>query len=217
MRSTVSTLALFGAIVLSTTVEGGMFLNGSFESQAQAGPSRVSLSNLDNWTSSGGFILLERGVNTTSNIAAADGDQFLSFGHNGASGGLISQTFDTVIGQEYSVDFQIATIQGTGLSTIVASAFDGLNLLGSTTSSTPDNSNDWVAGNTLKFIATSLTSTLQLQNTSGGGFANLALDDVTVTASNSPVVPEPSTMALFGIALAGAGGRVVRRRSTAKS
>ena len=212
MKTFAGIAALLLGSMLSASAPAAMFTNGSFESQAQAGPSRVNISNLDDWTSSGGFILLERGINATSGVAASDGDQFLSFGHNGTAGGLISQTFDTVIGESYTVDFTIFSIQGSALQEMTATVFDDMSNTLDSTVSTATLQNVYVAGNSLNFVAVSTSSTLQFQHTLGASFPNLALDDVRVTTQGN-VIPEPSSMILFGAAIPGIGALIRRRKN----
>jgi hypothetical protein len=203
-RSALSCFAFFGLIAsLGATSEASFIVNGSFESPALAGPSRVAISNLNDWTASGGFLLLERGVNTFSNIAASDGQQFVSFGHNSNFNGRLFQSFDTMIGESYSVTFDVASIQGTAFQTLRASAFDDSdNSLIAFTDSTVNQQNVWAAGTTLVFTALSAITRLEFQDTVGSGSANIALDNVVVTSSATTVVPEPSSFALLGIGAA---------------
>lgn len=203
-RSVISCFAFFGLIAsLGATSEASFIVNGSFESPALSGPSRVAISNLNDWTASGGFLLLERGVNTTSSIAASDGQQFVSFGHSSQFNGRLFQSFSTMIGESYSVTFDVASIQGSASQTLTASAFDDTNnsVIASTNSDVFDRG-IWIAGTTLVFTATSAMTRLEFQDTVGSGNANIALDNVVVTSSATTVVPEPSSFALLGIGAA---------------
>lgn len=191
-------------LLFATSTSAAPFANGSFEDPAQGGPTRVSISNLSDWSASGGFMLLERGVNGTSNLAAADGSQFVSFGHNGQTGDTLSQVFDTVIGQGYSVTHQLTSIQGSAPQTMSVSAFDDVsNSLLGTVNSMASLSNTWIAGTPLSFVATSASTRLEFQHTVGASGPNLALDDVRV-------IPEPSSLAL----LTAGGLLLLRRRRT---
>lgn len=206
MRSLTAALFTIGSLIC--TANGSVILNGSFESQALGSPGRIDISNLDSWSASGGFILLERGINGTSNIAATDGGQFLSFGHSGNIGGTIAQVFSTTVGQQYMITLDLASIQGGAAQTIETRVYDETAnaLIDSAASQTPAINNLWVQGNSLLFTAVSASSRIELQHTFGSNTANVVLDNVKVSA-----VPEPSSALLFGLGVLGL--TTLRRRT----
>lgn len=145
------------------------------------------MSNLTDWTNTGGFNLLERGVNGVSNFAAFEGDQFVSMGHNGNSGSVLEQTFTTEPGTLYTVTFYRAVIQGSALRELTARVEDAgsLNELGTLTVQF-DNS-AWEMSS-FNFTAESAASTIQFSDGSlTSGTTNIALDAVSV-------VPEPGAL-----------------------
>jgi hypothetical protein len=106
---------LRGLVVVAAAcspVMGGVLLNGSFEEPQQAGPGRYNIGLLSDWEATGGFMLLEQGVNGVSNIEAHTGTQFVSMGHSGATGDRLEQSFATEVGLRYDVSFATRSIQG---------------------------------------------------------------------------------------------------------
>lgn len=139
-------------------------------------------------------------------MTTLDGGQYTTRGGNGFTGGTLEQTFDTVIGGIYSIDYLIAIQQNTtpGQS-MKAEAFDGSTPLAAIAA------NDFLyttltAGPTLQFIATSGSTTLRFTDTTSltnSVAANWALDTVTVqfTPGVTSGVPEPATWAVVGVGL----------------
>ncbi|MGI9430812.1 MAG: DUF642 domain-containing protein, partial [Myxococcota bacterium] len=169
------------------TLGGTGLLNGSFESELQPGPARVAMSNLTDWNSPGGFSLLEQGVNGTSLIAAQDGLQFVSMGHNGQSGTFLTQTAPTAIGGQYLLTFWYRAIQGGSapVQILSATAFDASFDVLATGSVGVDDFSQWKAG-TLSFTATDSTTTIQFRDPNNEPGANIALDNVTLVQTGGP-------------------------------
>lgn len=170
-------------------------INGSFELQAQAIPDRYNINLLSDWTAQGGFILLERGINSVSNIAPHTGAQFVSMGHNGAQGDQLSQILATQAGRSYDVSFWIHCIQGSGSEVVLSQVLDTATgaLLGSGEGTVSSPTQGWVQV-TYSFVADSDSSSIRFTHTSGTGGANIALDTVTV-------IPAPASLALLGLGL----------------
>jgi hypothetical protein len=143
------------------------------------------------------------------------GNQALGFGANGGEGGTISQSFNTISGTSYEVAFNYVLQQGTEIQGLKAEALNGASSL---KVDAFDFSNIAWAQATFDFTATGSTSTLQISDTfpNQGVFTNWALDNVSVTSltSGPSQVPEPSSLAVLGIAaLAMAGVRAARRKN----
>ncbi|MEM9083400.1 MAG: DUF642 domain-containing protein [Planctomycetota bacterium] len=193
------------AVASTAGVSGSaQLLNGSFESSALGNPGRISILQAENWVASGGFMLLERGVNGISNIAAHTGEQFISIGHNATTGDTLAQAFATEAGTAYTVSFFTNVIQGSGDQELTASAIEQstTNVLGSFVAESSERTDEWVE-HTFSFTAASAETQLQFVHTLGHSGANLVLDTVTVT-----IIPSPASV---GCMLA-AGGFAVRRR-----
>lgn len=170
-------------------------INGSFEVAALPDPGRVDMGQLANWTSIGGFSLLERGVNGVSFIAAHTGAQFVSMGHNGAEGDQLFQVFATEAGRSYDVSYWIHCIQGSGSEVMLSQVLDTATgaLLGSAAGTVTSPTQGWMQV-TYAFVADSDSSKILFTHTSGTGGANIALDTVSV-------VPAPASLALLGLGL----------------
>ncbi|MCE7974649.1 MAG: DUF642 domain-containing protein [Leptolyngbya sp. PLA1] len=179
----------------------GAVVNGSFESSAIPGPDRVSITALTDWGVTGGnTVLLERGVNGVSQIAAQGGVQFVSMGHNGGVNEMLTQFLSTTPGQTYTATFYLACIQGDALQSVRMAVSDGANDLGAVTGTVSSRTEGWVPFS-FDFVANGLTARLTLQHTLGSAAANVAIDEVTV-------VPAPGS----ALTLLGALALVRRRR-----
>ncbi|MEM8835045.1 MAG: DUF642 domain-containing protein [Planctomycetota bacterium] len=196
-----SVIGVVGLSLAASGASGSMLVtNGSFEDVQLAGPTRVAISNLEDWTASGGFMLLEQGVNGTSNTAAHSGTQFVSMGHNAATGDTLSQVLATTPGVEYDVSFFTISIQGVAAQEIEASVFDASPARGpggplaSATADVDVTNNVW-AETSFRFTAVSELSELRFVHTVGGSGPNMAIDTVSVS-----VVPAPGLLTCMGVA-----------------
>lgn len=184
------------AVAAGSAANANLITNGSFEQAQLAGPARAAIDTLTDWGAAGGFMLLEQGVNAISNSAAQTGTQFVSMGHNAATGDTLFQSFPTDPGQSYVVSFYLASIQGSQAQELEASITDtaSTNILTTSTASIANAADGWQE-HTFSFTATGATSQLTFVHTVGGSSANIALDSVSV------VVPAPaSALALIGLA-----------------
>ncbi len=195
----------------ATLVIASPFTNGDFESPG-AGGGTVFLLNgstyVTGWTHGGndlGEFYTQAGV---WGIPAGDGLNYIGWGANGATGGTLSQTFDTVAGTTYTVNYLLTTQQlgpPIPIEANLVEALDGLTVLNSVTNSFNQNAGVWLPGATLTFVATSSSTTLEFvdQTTAqNSGPVNWGLDAVTVEgAVGQPGAPEPATYALIGLGL----------------
>jgi hypothetical protein len=189
------------------------FTNGDFESPGGVGVT-VFLPNgstfVTGWTHGGN----EQGEFYTTagvwGISAGDGTHYIGWGASGAINGTMSQTFDTVAGTTYNVNYLLTTQQLTGTLPIesnVVQALDGATVLNSVTNDFNQAAGIWNSGATLSFVATSASTTLLFTDTTTGansGPINWGLDAVTVDGVNpvgTPGAPEPATYGLIGLGL----------------
>ncbi len=197
-------LSLAALMAASSGANAAAFMNGSFETGTDPGATFTMLTApstaITGWTVGG----------TVDYVGPywQAGDGARSVDLNGTTGGSLAQTFDTVIGKAYIVDFLMAgnpdgapnfkrlRVSATG----TASALYTFSVAGHTRPAM-----GWQAMS-YYFIATNAATTLTFSSAQEGGFG-AALDGVKVTA-----VPEPASWAMMigGFALAGAA---IRRRA----
>ena len=212
---------LFGAAMsLSLTASAAPFTNGSFENPGMNTTFiDITAPNLapTGWVAGGTLgnaALFYEKTGAFVNVVAKEGSYLVGFGGNSQTGATLSQTFDTVAGDSYTVDFFINAQQlGSGPQSYLMEALNGASVIDSVSGSIPV-STVWQA-HSLSFIAAASSSTIRFTDTSNGaaaGSINWALDDVKVTSVSS--VPEPETWALL---LAGMGLIGALRRRSAKT
>jgi hypothetical protein len=186
------------------------FTNGGFELPTTQ--TTIFLFNGDpfvtGWTHGGNFQGEFYTFDNQYGILAGEGNYYIGWGASSATGGTLSQTFDTVIGDTYTVDYLLTTQQFLGsnlpFQSNTVAAFDGVTLLNSVVNSFNMAAGNWQAGTQLSFFATSTSTTLIFTDTTtvnNSGPINWGLDAVTVNGQ-SGAIPEPSTYALMGGSLA---------------
>jgi choice-of-anchor C domain-containing protein len=132
-------------------------------------------------------------------------------GNGLADTGTISQSFSTVAGETYLLSFYLSGPQPGGFPDPrqVNVDVNGVDTIFSQAAS-PPKSLVW-GHETMAFTASGASSTLTFSSVNGSGYWGPILDNVSVSSA----VPEPASwgMMLFGVGMAGAGLRMVRRRS----
>lgn len=205
----------------SLTADAAPFSNGSFETGS---PNNGLLnsgdsSSIPSWVVGGTTQSIEFNLPGANGQNAQQGNNFVSFGHNGTTGASLSQTFDTVAGAMYSVSYFVSGIQSAAdAQGVSVTALNALNnaIIGLTATTIPTTNNLWVAGNVLTFTATSNSTTLRFTDiTASGGGSNWALDNVNVSGGPTGPAGVPdtgSTICLLALAAAALalGSRRVR-------
>ena len=199
---------VLGAL-LSLTASGALaapFTNGSFESASvNPGSGWLTLASgstqIDGWEVFGGTIDY---IGTY--WQAADGNRSVDLNGNGGPSG-IRQTFDTTAGTTYLINFALAGntdgAPATKTVEVQSGAFSQLFTFTIPAGTTHANMN-WQY-HSLLFTAASGLSTVSFLSLTDSAYFGPALDNVSVAA-----VPEPATLSLLALGLA---GTIVRRRS----
>jgi hypothetical protein len=216
MRFFKLSLASVLLIGFSSSAFADFIVNGSFEDDLFDANGNYELGLIGNDVN-GWFIPDGNGVypwglqNGAFGASTPFGNQFFVLGlYSTQVEYSIQQTMNgLVVGNTYDVEFSIASEQAC-CAQVELSYLDGSSTAAQIFTAT-NSGNFWTDWSTLQtsFVATSSSVTLQFQQFFGqtSGF-DLGLDNVSVVDAVS--VPEPGTIALLGIGLAGMG--FMRRR-----
>lgn len=155
-------------------------------------------------------------------LPPVDGNYFIGFGASGFNGGVLSQTFDTVVGATYWVNYALTTLElFTGPYPAQEAFVEVLDSddvqLASALNFLPLGPPAWGNGITLVFTATTTSTTLRFTDLSGPGTGpgdgtfdiNWGLDNVSLSET-----PEPGTFAVLGVGLGILA--LIRKRAVAR-
>ena len=186
--------ALLACVLFVSTAWAAPFSNGSFE-QPGGAPIRVIMDkpgNIPGWVHDGDGTEVYESSGQDA-IDAQDGQYYISFGHNGTTGGKLFQTFDTVPGVTYSVTYQVTLQQGTGgdqkMSLIATNGQESVSTpLSQANTTISSNQIAWTSGALLQFVAVSSSTRITFVDTSeGSGGVNWGLHNVKVTPAASSI------------------------------
>ena len=190
-----------GSLVLSAPAHTLSFENGSFEQGVSNTGSGFTLYGGDS-TSLPGWTVTGNSVDYLNYYwVASNGSKSLDLdGSLGESGG-VTQTFDTIAGKSYQVNFDLAGNPG-GEPTVKTLAVTAPNFSQNYSFDVTGHSFSSMGWTTKSFIftASGSSSTLGFTSTTGSGYGP-ALDNVTVTQTNVPFEFSPEQGFMLGIPL----------------
>jgi hypothetical protein len=183
-------------LMAGLAANAGPFTNGSFEIPVVSGSGAI-LNPGDTWLTGwtvggpgGGDVEAVNGPGINGMpLGPTNGQQWIIFNSgNTAPGGVLSQTFDTAVGQAYTVSFAVGRA-GAGNISITATALAAGGALLASNYCVPPTSGVWTMFQ-LVFTATTPSTTLVFTDTSTVTVAvDIGLDAVTVTTNQMATVP----------------------------
>jgi len=199
-KSAIAVIALFLSMILNATAAS--FMNGSFEDGSGKPAINTIHTMLAGANNIDGWIVTTDSIDWVGNEFWEASDGLWSLDLNGSHMGAISQTFDTVIGQQYRVLFDMAANPDLHEDTIKSFQVSAANAASSYTVDPTGHSRQnmgWSEGLFL-FSAIDTSTTLTFTSTTEDiyGAYGPVLDNVRVNA-----VPIPSAVWLFGSGLLG--------------
>jgi hypothetical protein len=161
------------------------------------------------WTVVGAEPLAWIGPANPFQLTASAGSNFLDLTGYSSGGPFsgVAQTIATSPGSTYRLTFDLGSSSLYGLTDAIhATAGAASQAFVSTLTGT----NDWET-ETLDFVATGSTTTILLVGSAGDNY--IGLDNVGVVLISGPAVPEPTSIAMVGVGMAGLD--LLRRRKPA--
>jgi hypothetical protein len=185
-------MSVVGAVALAGAAQAELVTNGGFETGDFTG-----------WTQFGNQG--DTGVDCTGRFTPHSGQCVGFFGAIGSTGGIFQTTLATQAGQTYDVSFWYSNLSG-GTPNSFEFNWDGGRAEVSMVNAAAFGYTQYTAQLTASGTNTDLRFTIRHDPNF------YLLDDVSVVARNNNV-PEPGSMALVGLALAGLGAMSRRKRA----
>lgn len=212
-------LFLHALLAAGTSAQANLLTNASFELGAFVNQGNDTMSLAAGSTVITGWTVV---TDTTAwigpanpfGLGASDGSYFLDLTNYeaGAPFAGVSQTIATTPGATYSLSFDLGSSTQWGVPASIAASAAGTS---QTFLSPLTGINVWT-NETMQFVASSAATTVLLQGASG--FNYIGLDNVNVECISNcsdgggGTVPEPVTLALLGLGLAGLAASLRRKQ-----
>jgi Protein of unknown function (DUF642)/PEP-CTERM motif len=208
-------LVLCASLLAATASHANLLSNPSFESGSFVNQGNDTMSLNPGSTAITGWTVVTDttawiGASNPFSLAASDGQFFLDLTNYqpGAPFAGVSQTIATTPGATYSLSFDLGGSNRWGRPDALTASAAGTSM--TFTTPTTGTLNDWYH-ETMSFVATGSSTTLTFQGASG--FNYIGLDNVSANLASGPSVPEPTTLSLLGLGIAGIGLARRKRKS----
>lgn len=193
-------IAALLTLMAAGSAQANLITNGNFES------------GLSGWTTTGHVATaVFSGTYFGGGSNARDGTTMIAFNAGDSSAnGVLSQAFATTVGATYTVTFDYGT--NTGTQSILWGAYSATSAVLASNVITDTNASGLLDTYTYTFLATTTSTTLRFTDVSGNNTVSIdgLIDNVSVNAN---AVPEPASLALLGLGVAGFAAS--RRRKAA--
>lgn len=201
--------AVITGVALFPPAQASAFGNGDFETPDIGMTFYTTYGDgstgITDWTVSapnGGNVAIINQTGAGANYPAQSGNQFIDMSGTGGSGQMLSQTFDTVSGNTYSVSFYLGAADRDGsVGTDIAPSINGSVIPGTWTYSNTGSTVAWEEFS-FDFMASGSSTTLSFQRLDTIGSLS-GLDDVAVNQVSAVPLPPGLPLLASGLALIG--------------